>query len=59
MEITKEEVEKLLGYEILGFKVTKKAYRGKKVSSMTIAVRPKKEPEHIVVTIKPSELSRA
>lgn len=53
MEITKKEVEKILGYEIVNFKVTKKAYRGKKVRSMTITVQPKKEIEFITVTIKP------
>lgn len=55
MEITKEEVEKLLGYEIINFKVTKKAYRGKKISAITIVVQPKNYfPEDIIVTIKPS-----
>ena len=53
MEITKKEVEKLVGFEVVSFKITKKAYRGKKVSSMTIAVQPKKEIEFITVTIKP------
>jgi hypothetical protein len=52
MELTKEEVEKLLGYEIVKFKITKRAYRGKKVSKITLAVQPKKEPEHITVTLK-------
>ena len=55
MEITRNEVEKLLGYEIVDFKVTKKAYRGKKVSSITIAVVPKTVAESITVTIKPSQ----
>ena len=53
MEITKEEVEKLLGYEIVNFKVTNKAYRGKKVSRMTLAIQPKKQDKHIIITIKP------
>jgi hypothetical protein len=53
MEVTKEEVEKLLGYEITNFKVTKKAYRGKKVSKMTLAIQPKRESEFITITIKP------
>jgi len=57
MEITKKEVEKLLGYEISNFKVTKKAYRGKKVSSITIVVQLKNyHPGDITVTIKPSEI---
>ena len=55
MEITRNEVEKLLGYEIVDFKVTKKAYRGQKVSSITIAVGPKTVAESITVTIKPSQ----
>lgn len=53
MEMTKNEVEKLLGYEIVDFKVTKKAYRGKNLTSVTIAVVPKKVAEFITVTIKP------
>jgi hypothetical protein len=53
MEMTKEEVEKLLGYEIVNFKVTKKAYRGKKVSNLTLAIQPKKTAEFITITIKP------
>jgi hypothetical protein len=52
MEITKKEIETILGYEIANFKVTKKAYRGTKVSSVTLSVQPKKEPEYITVTVK-------
>lgn len=53
MKITKQEVEKLVGFEVVSFKITKRAYRGKKVSSITISVIPKKEPSFITVTIKP------
>lgn len=52
MEMTKEEVEKLLGYEITSFKVTKKAYRGKKISKMTLAIQPKTTADSITITIK-------
>jgi hypothetical protein len=56
MEITKKEIEKILGYEIVNFKVTKKAYRGKKVSSVTMVVKPKNySPGDITVTIKPTK----
>lgn len=55
MEMTKEEVEKLLGYEIVNFKVTKKAYRGRKVSRITLAVQPKTSVESIIVSIKPNK----
>jgi hypothetical protein len=56
MEITKKEIEKILGYEITDYKVTKKAYRGKKVSSMTMVVKPKNySPGDIIVTIKPTK----
>lgn len=56
MEITKKEVEKLLGYEITEFKVTKKAYRGKKIASITLVVKPKNySPGDIIVTIKPNK----
>lgn len=53
MEITKEEIEKILGYEIANYKITKKVFRGRKVSKITLAVQPKKDPESITVTIKP------
>ena len=52
MNITKKEIEKILGYEIANFKVTKKAYRGTKVSSVTVAVQPKQESDSITVTVK-------
>jgi hypothetical protein len=55
MEITKEEIEKILGYEIVNYKITKKAFRGRKVSKITLAVQPKKDPESITVTIKPTK----
>lgn len=55
MKITKKEIEKILGYEIVNFKVTKRAYRGTKVSSMTMIVKPKNSsPGDITVTIKPT-----
>ena len=55
MEITKNEVEKLLGYEITEFKVTKKAYRGKKIT-VTLTVKPKNYfLGDVVVTIKPTK----
>ena len=53
MKITKKEIEKILGYEIAAFKVTKRSLRGSKVSSMTITVIPKQELDQITVTIKP------
>ena len=55
MEITKEEIEKILGYEIVNYKITKKAFRGRKVSKITLAVQPKKDPESITVTINPTK----
>ena len=57
MEITKKEVERLLGYEITEFRVTKKAYRGEKISSITLVVKPKNySPGDVIVTIKPSKI---
>lgn len=58
MEITKKEIEKILGYEIVNFKVTKRAFRGTKVSSITVTVLPKKELEQITVTLKPNKQFR-
>ena len=54
MKITKKEIEKILGFEVKTFKVTKRAFKGKKVSSMTIAVEPKQEADQITVTIRPN-----
>ncbi len=53
MEITKKEIEQILGYEIVSFKVTKRAFRGMKISSITVSVQPEKEAEQIIVTIRP------
>lgn len=53
MKITKKEIEKILGFEVKAFKITKRSFRGSKVSSMTLAVEPKQEAEQITVTIKP------
>ena len=53
MKITKREIEEILGYEIVNFKVTKRAYRGTKVSSLTVTVLPKKTTEQVTVTIRP------
>ena len=54
MEITKKEIEKLLGYEIANFKVTKKAYQGQKVVRLDITVQPKQEAKQVTITIKPT-----
>lgn len=51
MEITKKEVEKLIGREVVSYKVAK-TYRGTKVVKLTIYAQPKKEVEYITVTIK-------
>ena len=50
MEITKEEVEKLLGYEIVNFKV-RKTYRGYKVVKLNITVVKKHDPKEVVITV--------
>jgi len=57
MEITKKEIEKILGYEIVNYKITKKAYRGRKVSRITLAVQPKISTESIIVSIKTNSSS--
>lgn len=54
MEITKKEIEKILGYEIKNFKVMKRAFRGRKISSITVSVEPEKQAEQITITIKPN-----
>lgn len=54
MKITKKEIEQILGYEISSFKVTKRAYRGTKISSVTVSVQPKEKPEQITLTVRPN-----
>ena len=54
MEITKEEVEKLLGYEIVNFKV-RKTYRGYKVVKLNITLVKKHDPKEITITLRPSQ----
>jgi len=54
MEITKEEVEKLLGYEIIDFKV-RKTYRGYKVVKLNITAVKKHDPKEVTIILKPSQ----
>lgn len=54
MKITKKEIEKILGYEIVDFKITKRAYQGQKVVRLDIAVQPKQEAKQVTITIKPT-----
>lgn len=54
MKITKKEIEQILGYEILSFKVTKRAYRGTKVSSVTVSVQPKEKSDQVTLTVRPN-----
>ena len=52
MKVTKQEIEKLLGYEIANFKITKRTYRGRKIVKLNITVQPKKYSENITVMIR-------
>ena len=54
MKITKKEIEQILGYEIIDFKVTRRAYQGTKVSSITVSVRPKEKSEQVTLTVRPN-----
>ena len=52
MEITRKEIEKILGYEVANYKILKRSYRGRRTSTLTLSIQPKKEPEYVTVTIK-------
>ena len=54
MEITKKEVEKLIGDEVLTYKVTK-SYRGYRVTKIKIVAVKAKDSKEITITIKPRE----
>lgn len=54
MEITKEEVEKLIGGEVLTYKVTK-SYRGYKVAKVKVVAVKAKDSKEITITIKPKK----
>ena len=54
MKITKKEIETILGYEILSFRIAKRAYRGTKISSVTVVVQPKKKLEQVTLTVRPT-----
>jgi hypothetical protein len=54
MDITKEEVEKLIGSEVLTYKVTK-SYRGYKVTKVKVIAVKAKDSKEITITIKPNK----
>ena len=53
MNITKEEVEKLIGDKILTYKVTK-SYRGYKVTKVKVVAVKAKDSKEITITLKPN-----
>lgn len=53
MEITKEEVEKLIGDKILTYKVTK-SYRGYKVTKVKVVAVKAKDSKEVTITLKPN-----
>jgi hypothetical protein len=54
MEITKEEVEKLIGDEVLTYKVTK-SYQGYKVTKVKVVAIKAKDSKEIIITLKPNK----
>ena len=54
MEMTKKQVEELIGDEILTYKVTK-SYRGYKVIEVRIVAIKAKDSKEITITLKPKE----
>jgi hypothetical protein len=54
MEITKKEVEELIGAEVLTYKVTKN-YRSYKVIQVKVIAIKAKDSKEITITLKPNE----
>ena len=52
MEITKKEVEQLLGQKVLSFKVTK-VYRGYRVAKIKIVAVKEKDSKEAIITLNP------
>jgi len=52
MEVTKKEVEQLLGRKVLSYRVIK-SYRGYKVSKIKIIAIPEQDSKEITITLKP------
>ena len=53
MEITKKQVEELIGSEVLKYKVTK-TYRGYKVTKVKVVAIRTKDTKEITITLKPN-----
>jgi len=53
MEITKKEVEKLIGDKVLTYKVTK-TYRGYTCTKVKIVATKIKDSQEITITLKPN-----
>ena len=51
MELTKKEVENLIGKKVISYKVTK-SYRGYKVSKLKIVAIPEQETKEVTITLK-------
>jgi hypothetical protein len=54
MEITKKEVEELIGDEVLTYKVTK-SYRGYKVIKVKVVAIKAKDSKEVTITLKPNK----
>lgn len=51
MEITKKEVEKLIGSKVLEYQVIK-TYRGYECTKIKVIAKAESKPEEIVITLK-------
>ena len=54
MEITKKEVEELIGDKVLTYKVTK-SYRGCKVTKVKVVAIKAKDSKEVTITFKPNK----
>ena len=54
MEITKKEVEELIGDEVLTYKVTKR-YKGYKVIQVKVVAIKARDSKEVTITLKPNE----
>ena len=57
MEITKKEVEELIGDKVLTYKVTK-SYRGYKVTKVKVVAIKAKDSKEVTITLKPNKQFR-
>ena len=54
MELTREQIEELIGDKVSNYKVTK-SYRGYKVVKLKVTATKAKDSKEITITVKPNK----